>query len=493
MADQDEQKNTKILKKCRDQLDKIGAWPLFAKIAVWVVLALFVFFLVTKGLSGDGVLGFMAYLGSGAEPIKITATALTMIGGIGAVGYLVIKYQERTAAQRAEQRENEQQQLARQAEEREQRAEQRAIARQQADELLDAIHLLGDDKASTRVAGVQSLVQIGQSRSEMRQRIIDILCGYLRTDRDKDGSVESTILTTLHEHLLPKGAYAPLFWADIDLDLRNSTITEPINLSGIVCRRIDMSEAHINSITRPNFSYAEFTLNAHFQNITCSKGMDFSHAKFGMGMEEKPEEREAVFSGAHLQEYKFLGAEFMNANFVDSQISRCDFTRSYFHHASFWRSKVDKTIFLCALLEDAGFNYCRFSGVDFRRAVFPDDTSFVLSSFENSADFGMCNVASSLIFDDASFGEEGQVTRVVFDEARLFGSIRAVNARNQGSWSFNRTHFLKSTENIQTQFPDGMHGSTGNNITFEKAIFDLDEKDASSAVKEWEQTTAILS
>lgn len=485
MADQDEQANATSkkkrwdrLKKCWDRLIKIGTWPLFAKIAVWVVLALAVFFLVTKGLSGHWFLGFMAYLGSGAEPIKITATALTMIGGIGAVGYLVIKYQERTAAQRAEQRE--------------QRGEQRAIARQRADELLDAIHLLGDDKASTRVAGVQSLVQIGQSRPEIRQRIIDILCGYLRTDRDKDGAVESTILRTLHEHLLPKGAFAPMFWADIDLDLRNSTITEPIDLSGIVCRRLDMSEALVDSTTRPNFSDAEFTLNAHFRNITCSIGMDFSHAKFGMGMEEKPEERGAVFSGAHLQEYKFLGAEFMNANFIDSQISSCNFAQSYFHHASFWKSKVDKTIFLCALLEDAGFNYCRFSGVNFQRAVFPDDTSFVLSSFENFADFRMCNVASSLIFNDASFGDGGQGAQVSFDEARIFGSISAVDARNQGSWSFNGTHFLKSVKDVQTQFPSKMLDSTGHNITFENAFFDLDEKDASNVIKEWELKTHFL-
>lgn len=469
MADQDEQDNhekTTFKKKCRDGLNRIGGWPLFAKIAVWVVLALFVFFLVTKGLSGDGVLGFMAYLGSGAEPIKITATALTMIGGIGAVGYLVIKYQERTAAQRAE---------------------QRAIVRQQADELLDAIHLLGDDKASTRIAGVQSLVQIGQSRPEIRQRVTDILCGYLRTDRNNDNAVESTILTTLHNHLRPNGPYASLFWENIDLDLGNSTITEPIDLSGIVCRKLDMSEAHVDSTTRLNFTDAEFTLNANFQKITCREGMDFSHAKFGMGMEGKPEEKGAVFSHAKLRKYKFLGAEFMNADFSFSQIVGCDFSKSYFHQASFWQSKVDKTIFLGALLKDTEFSYCRFSEVSFRGAVFPDHTLFNLSSFENTATFIDCKVTGSLIFDEAGFGHTGRVTWVVFDEARLFGSISAVDARNQGSWSFNRTHFLKSTENIQTQFPDSMHGSTGDNITFEKAIFDLDEKDASSAVKEWEQ------
>lgn len=442
------------------------------------VLALAVFFLVTKGLLGHWFLGFMAYLGSGAEPIKITATALTMIGGIGAVGYLVIKYQERTAAQRAEQRE--------------QRGEQRAIARQRADELLDAIHLLGDDKASTRVAGVQSLVQIGQSRPEIRQRIIDILCGYLRTDRDKDGAVESTILTTLHNHLCPNGPYAPLFWENIDLDLRNSTITEPIDLSKIVCRRLDMSEAHVNSTTRPNFTDAEFTLNAYFRNITCDKGMNFSNVKFGMSMEGNPEEKGADFSDAKLLGYDFFSAEFMNANFMNSQISSCSFRRASFHHAEFHESKMDKTIFSGALLEYTGFSVCRFSDVSFQGAVFPNATIFDLSTFENTANFRKCKVTGSLIFDKVGFGEKGQGAQVIFYEAHIFGSISAVDARNHGSWSFDKTHFLKSTENIQTQFPDRMHDSTGHNITFENAFFDLDEKDASNVIKEWELKTHFL-
>lgn len=401
MADQNEQGNTNFKKKCRgrlkkcwDSLIRISAWPLFAKIAVWVILALIVFFLVTTGLSGDGVLRFMKYLGRGAEPIRITTTALTMIGGIGAVGYLVIKYQERTAAQRAEQRE--------------QRGERRAIARQQADELLDAIHLLGDDKASTRVAGVQSLVQIGQGLPEIRQRIIDILCGYLRTDRDNDGAVESTILTTLHEHLIPRGPFTPLFWKNIDLDLRNSTITEPINLSGIVCRTLDMSEAHVDSTTRPDFQKAKFTLNANFRNITCGKGMDFSHAIFGVDSGRKPGERGAVFSDASLLKYSFRVTKFTDADFNNSQISDCDFRHSVFDHATFNKSKVDDTTFADSQLRIAVFDECRLSNVNFQRVSFQLYIGFKSSSFINTIDFDKCKVSGSLILDKANFGLDGQ-------------------------------------------------------------------------------------
>lgn len=463
MADQDEQANATSqkkcwdrLKKCRDSLIKIGEWPLFAKIAVWVILALIVFFLVTTGLSGDGVLRFMKYLGRGAEPIRITTTALTMIGGIGAVGYLVIKYQERTAAQRAEQRE--------------QRGEQRAIARQQADELLDAIHLLGDDKASTRVAGVQSLVQIGQGRPEIRQRIIDILCGYLRTDRDNDGAVESTILTTLHEHLIPRGPFTPLFWKNINLDLRNSMITEPIDLSGIVCRTLDMSEAHVDSTTRPNFRKAQFTLNANFRNITCGKGMDFSYATFGLRIPHFG----ADFSNSKLQHYEFMGATFGNVDFTHSYISDCHFLRARLYRASFSNSNVYKTSFSSALLSQTWFDKCKFSDVSFQHAEFPDSTSFNQSSFDRMANFRRCKVSRSLLFDDACFGPEGHEAWVLFDGAQIFGSISAEDAQNNAWWSFKGTHFLKSAKNAQTQFPDSMRDSTGQEITFVNAIFDLD-------------------
>lgn len=478
MADQDEQANSTSEKKCWDRLIKIGAWPLFAKIAVWVILALVVFFLVTKGLSGHWFLGFMAYLGDKAEPIKITTTALTMIGGIGAVGYLVIKYQERTAAQRAEQRENEQQQLARQSEEREQRGEQRAIARQQADELLDAIHLLGDDKASTRVAGVQSLVQIGQSRPEIRQRIIDILCGYLRTNREKDGAVESTILATLKEHLTPRDSDPDLLWENIDIDLRNSTITEPINLSGIVCRKFDMSETHVKSTTRPDFTEAVFTQTASFNKVTCSKGMDFKKAHFGKCLGDDPSEYGALFLDTKLVEFDFSEATLNHTNFMASNIEKCKFIKSNLRHPDFQGCKITLTKFTSAELQKASFKSCEFSKV-----------SFCCSTFHDNTDFSECKVETQLNFNFAEFVNPPDNDTIVnmivnFDDASINESFNTDMMTNNALWTFyNATLPMsvegKSTKEIGTEL---FSGTTPTTIIFDDSFLP-DETDASNTIQ----------
>lgn len=65
--------------------DSIGGWPLLCKIVAWVVLAILAF---------AAVMCCLWHLTS--EPGKcvasIAATSLTIVGGVGAVAYLVIKY-----------------------------------------------------------------------------------------------------------------------------------------------------------------------------------------------------------------------------------------------------------------------------------------------------------------------------------------------------------------------------------------------------------------
>lgn len=101
---------------------------------------------------------------------SIVKTALTLVGGVGAVAYLVIKYQERQQAKRNEER----------ARREETREENRLINTK----MQDAVNQLGSDKVSTRIAGVYALTDIADTyRGRYRQRVVDILCGYLRSDR----------------------------------------------------------------------------------------------------------------------------------------------------------------------------------------------------------------------------------------------------------------------------------------------------------------------
>lgn len=87
------------------------------------------------------------------DRIKVTLTAL---GGVGAVGYLVIKYRERAALERSE-----------------------------ADEkLVRAVQQLGDPSPQVRIAGVYALADVADTYGgPYHQCVVDILCGYLRTDR----------------------------------------------------------------------------------------------------------------------------------------------------------------------------------------------------------------------------------------------------------------------------------------------------------------------
>ena len=188
-----------------------GTWPLFGVILVWVVLALAVF-TVLGWLWGKGPLWSDRWLtnwrgaGAGASPLDVVKVSLTTIGGIGGTGYLVIKYRERASAERAE-RDAEQD-----------RAEQR---------LLSGVQQLGSGSPQVRIAGVYSLADVADTyRGEYRQRVVSILCGYLRTQRGEretavseqdgpeqsseekvnhDGAVESTVLEVLIRHL-PRGA-----------------------------------------------------------------------------------------------------------------------------------------------------------------------------------------------------------------------------------------------------------------------------------------------
>lgn len=143
--------------------ESIGEWPLLGKIVAWVVLAILAF---------AAVMCCLWHLTSepGKYVASIAATSLTIVGGVGAVAYLVIKYQERQQAGRDEER----------AKREERREEDRLVNTK----MQDAVDQLGSDRASTRIAGVYALTDVADTYGGgYRQRVVDILCGYLRSDR----------------------------------------------------------------------------------------------------------------------------------------------------------------------------------------------------------------------------------------------------------------------------------------------------------------------
>ena len=258
---------------------RFGTWPLFGVILVWVVLALVVF-TVLGWLWGEGPLwSWQRWLtnwrgaGVGADSLDLVKVSLTTIGGIGGTGYLVIKYRERASAERAE----------RDAEQN--RAEQR---------LLSGVQQLGSGSPQVRIAGVYSLADVADTyRGEYRQRVVSILCGYLRTQRGEwrtivneqdgpeqsseekvyvsdDGAVESTVLEVLVRHLRKRcektkhrEAVTQLveddqLWCDCTIDLHDAVLTEIAGFQGA-------------TFNRANFQDATFTNDANFQDATFSR------------------------------------------------------------------------------------------------------------------------------------------------------------------------------------------------------------------------------
>ena len=344
----------KLSQKCK------AAWrrckdSLFGAIAIWAVLGIIAFVLAMWGLGRVPV--WQLKLDPEKQAESIVKIALTLVGGVGAVAYLVIKYQEQQQAGRAEKREKD-----------------RIVDTK----MQDAINQLGSDKASTRIAGVYALTDIADTyRGGYRQRVVDILCGYLRSDRetyplgedgkpatglprsgDADKAVESTILSMFVAHLkkgprdengdvtLRQQVRNDQLWCDCSFDLHGATFHEDVRLIGTT-----------------------FEHGLNFQGTKFERGANFSGAHFTGG---------ASFSGAHFTG----GASFSGAHFTG----------------------------------DADFNVADLDGANFSGAHFTGGANFVMAEFRTSAVFSGIQGQPSFRFEECKFNK-------IFRGAYEWGSI----------------------------------------------------------------------
>ena len=377
---------------------RFGTWPLFGVILVWVVLALVVF-TVLGWLWGEGPLwSWQRWLtnwrgaGAKANPLDVVKVSLTTIGGIGGTGYLVIKYRERASAERAD-------------------AEQR---------LLSGVQQLGSGSPQVRIAGVYSLADAADTyRGEYRQRVVSILCGYLRTQRGEwrtivneqdgpeqsseekvyvshDGAVESTVLEVLVRHLRKRRektkhreAVTQLveddqLWCDCTIDLHDAVLTEIADFRGATfTNNADFQRATFTN--NADFQRATFTNNANFQRATFTNNANFQRATFN---------RDTDFQGATFtNNANFQRATFTNnANFERATFNRdTDFRGATFNRYANFRGA---TFNRYTNFQGATFNrYTNFQGAtfnrytDFQGATFKRDANFQGATFKRDADF----------------------------------------------------------------------------------------------------------
>ena len=396
----------KLSQKCKAAWRRCKEWAgrrsLFGAIAIWAFIAIGAFLLAMCWLGR--VPPWQLKLDPETQAESIVKIALTLVGGVGAVAYLVIKYQERQQAGRAEKREKD-----------------RIVDTK----VQDAINQLGSDKASTRIAGVYALTDIADTyRGGYRQRVVDILCGYLRSDRSSyapdrsrqpvwdasghlvesvasDEAVESTILSVMRDHLrkerrndktgepiVRQAVDDDQLWCDCAFDLHGATFHEAVDLtySTFECvpcfrgtkfeRDADFSEATFTR--RADFSEAHFTGDTYFYGAHFTGGADFSGADFSG----------AYFSGAHFTG----GAYFSGAHFTgDADFSEAHFTGdTYFYGAHF--------------TGDADFSGADFSGAYFSKAHFTGGAYFSEAHFTGGAYFSRAEFRASAAFS----GIQGQ-------------------------------------------------------------------------------------
>jgi len=240
---------------------------LLKKIVKTAELALIVFIAISIGLCVLQL--FYPAIFQSQSPI---ATAIAVVGIPAADGCLVIKYHERLDEEQEEARRK--------------REEARVEEDRVKESMSAAITMLGDRAPSTRIAGVYALADIADRQGiGYRQRIVGILCGYLRTKREEDGPVESTIINTIARHVSinslthKKIVEERQSWSGCSFDLHGATLAERVDLSDAkLSGKVNFT--NVTFLNEVSFFQTEFSGISLFTGATFSGMADFTCTKF---------------------------------------------------------------------------------------------------------------------------------------------------------------------------------------------------------------------
>lgn len=461
---------------------KFNQFSLFKTILLWVSLSIVAYTALSavwgQGSSWKRILtGWQ--LGAGHDPIDRIKVTLTALGGIGAVGYLVIKYRERSAFERGE-----------------------------ADEkLVRAVQQLGDSSPQVRIAGVYALADVADTyEGPYHQRVVDILCGYLRTDRllkdadgntryftnkdgtpnhdsplSTDGAVESTILSVLANHLRTTSENSfekktsPGPWSHCTLNLHGTTLTESINFTGSHIGAFNAQDLKLTG--RATFQDSVFINHAVFINLIFTHDIDFSGATFTQQahFSDATFKGELYLNGTHFTDVYFDGAEFgqktsftlttftAEAIFEDLNCRQeiqfrdvaflgfVNFNGTTFHQFVDFRD--------AKFCEEAALEHVTFKrDTYFLGATFMERTRFSNSTFEGIADFTGTTFKEGGNFADVTFGDVASfwganfTHNATFHKTKFKGDANFRRSSLPPNTSFMGAHFLGDVDFWGTKF-----------------------------------------
>jgi hypothetical protein len=180
------------------------------------------------------------------------------------------------------------------------------------------IEQFGSDKLAVRIGGLYALERLAENTPDIRDRVVDVVCAYLRTSPQPgiDGDTKDNVSglaaqKVLIDHLAYQSpfAYHKNYWA-----------ISGLTLSGAVLNNFDFQAVKVDTVW---FDSTVFRRQAFFAKVVF-RGAGFPRATF---------EGPADFEGAHLGHALFAGAKFgsetnfnnvrfyITADFTDAQFS----------------------------------------------------------------------------------------------------------------------------------------------------------------------------
>lgn len=440
-------------------------YALFRAIVIWVAIALIAYTLLSAVWGGN----FRA----GWEDVEFSnfrdrlSSVFTAIGGIGAVGYLVIKYRQQAGSER---------ELS------------RLIVREADDKLMQAVQQLSSHSAQARLAGVYALSEIAdvygseEYVTDYNKRVVDVLCGYLRTKRPKDdGPVESAVVSVLNDHLSEQSiAYdgstnmSPGPWSAYSIDLRGSKFREPFRLSNAIIS--DLKVQHSKFVDQVKLRGVVFSEGVNFDSVQFRDVVVFQGVKFNaetkfqstvfekdVTFETGQEGGQNVFNFVDFEGVKFKGRTVFQGVVFD-EVTRfksdssgvpttfADVTFRYstlksitaFSGVKFSGETVfDRTCFEGATSFDCEHDGepTTFANIAFRGVSFKSSTAFKHTLFTGLVEFSSVNIGSNssvhrIELQNVSFNNPAVFKTTVFDGVTTFK-----NAEFRDVTEFSTVHF----------------------------------------------------